>query len=723
MLINMDQPVWAWAEPNALHLLDFWAEFESAIRFVLVAETPAQALLRQAEDAPFNTEHTEFVLRQWQEVHQTMLHFALRHPLRCALVWGHEAKSHPEQLVAHLSGRWELPWQLGGVDPSDNAMPCPLAQHLALNLSKAYPAVQQLMDELQACITPLQSPQHQLQDPAELLVLYHSMQKEALRTRQIASLQGQLQEAMSQRQSAREQLNAIEAEHAQTRLRLDETTAALQQAKAVAERLYGFENDLAVARQQLQEKNQQIQRWESQITEQNEKSLALRTELEAKTQSLNQIQSQHGQLAQQIQKLEETLDQVQQQRTELQAESDQLLAQLHETQEELESYCIQNDALEKQMGELADLQKRWHQLFENHRDLYAVRTVHIEPAASEEQRYRVQLTGLHMAGRYFEQLEIGIGIDPQGCASLSVLRPPAEQAHDSLLRWPVGIQAGHSLELHPGNGIETSAERIAIFMQLSTSDWQLSQDLPRLLLTALDQTRGNLTPFDEIQLKDGLRRYLDEARPLRKILRFDSAWQLFPADAVRVCLQLSRVTLDHLSVPELELTLERPLADDVHAPTTLSLMPNTLFGNSEVMVLKWGVAGWQNTQCEPLVHDQLGKLLALLSALPLALVDAVHNGADKAQIKTWVHTVRQLRESKRSPSSVANTSTTPKAPKRNPKQSVTSTPRQKDVDLAKTTSQDATKAKRSVTRSHSNEPVALTSIAKHPVKTRRKTRA
>lgn len=45
-LSNLDQPCWGWASAQHLRLLDFWADFEPSIRFLLILLSPEEAIAR-----------------------------------------------------------------------------------------------------------------------------------------------------------------------------------------------------------------------------------------------------------------------------------------------------------------------------------------------------------------------------------------------------------------------------------------------------------------------------------------------------------------------------------------------------------------------------------------------------------------------------------------------------------------------------------------------------
>ena len=57
MLANLDAPVWGWADTRSHQLLDFWAQLDGDIRFVLLCQTPKQAITHLLTDPHPKEEH------------------------------------------------------------------------------------------------------------------------------------------------------------------------------------------------------------------------------------------------------------------------------------------------------------------------------------------------------------------------------------------------------------------------------------------------------------------------------------------------------------------------------------------------------------------------------------------------------------------------------------------------------------------------------------------
>jgi len=697
IISNIQQKTWAWAEPQSIKLLDFWAGLDNSIRFLLIAETPGQAILRQI--AQTKTATTSDILAQWLQDQQKLMHFWLRQPDRSLLVWRQSIELSPQKVAQHLCQQWSLDWQPHAPDKPSNGHPCALEAHLAEHACLHHTEVQQFFAELQACVAPIDDGDHlEIPQPLQLLERYALLQSQAQQAQKVPKLTEQLQQSQLQTtqtiaslQAAQQEAANKEATHHQLlaeqqsahQKELDKAQAELQLAlkkaheKAQAELLAALHQEKAKAQSEhLQLLHKEQTQYQAELNQSQQQQKALRSQvhdLQARLQELDlqlaqareaakevgalqqrlaasdkQLQTAQAEAAEmakvqeQLKATQQRLQGLEQQSAEVQEEAQTLLLQLHETQEELESYCIQNEELEQHTHALGKLQKRWAELFENHRNLYAVESLQLEALAEEPTAFSVVCEQLHMGGRYLPQLTATVRIEGDGCASITLQRP--ENDSGPLQRWPTFCAPGESLLLHPGSGAETPPARIAAFLQLTSSDWLISQNLPRLLLAALDHGVPHLDPTQNMLLQSGLQRYLDESKAYLSFCRFDSAHLLSVPNAEQLDLQIDRPSMDALSLPQLSLTLENQAGSQ-----TLVFPPNAWIPTEDTLRLQVNAQGWLPAQTETLQGPPLQRIHSLLEALPLALMDAVHNGADKAALKPWAETLRQMRKNIHNP--------------------------------------------------------------------------
>lgn len=100
LLANSDQSLWGWADTNAVSLLDYWADFDEEMFFVLVYDKP-DLLLQLA----LNNDAEAELQPQWEDwiaYNQALLQFATNHSNRCVLINAEQAMKHKAQFLQSL---------------------------------------------------------------------------------------------------------------------------------------------------------------------------------------------------------------------------------------------------------------------------------------------------------------------------------------------------------------------------------------------------------------------------------------------------------------------------------------------------------------------------------------------------------------------------------------------------------------------------------------------
>lgn len=121
MLGNLERPLWGWADPQAIYALDYWAELDSKLTFVLVYGEPEWVLMGRGEgddgDAATSPLSVGHLLGNWTAYNSALLRFRLRHPGRSVLV-------HAQQIEPASSVSVErLQTLLGGGAPVEAVAP------------------------------------------------------------------------------------------------------------------------------------------------------------------------------------------------------------------------------------------------------------------------------------------------------------------------------------------------------------------------------------------------------------------------------------------------------------------------------------------------------------------------------------------------------------------------------------------------------------------------
>lgn len=156
MLANQESTRWAWADPQAIHLLEHWSGQDPQAHFVLVYAPPHTAFAPQAA-APELSPPADpaSAARQWLAFNTSLLHFALRQPQRCTLL-GHDPAQSGNTL-ADLHSLLGLPApgtsqpSAGPDAPAEEAQPAQAAATLAARqLAQQHPDMADLYAQLQA---------------------------------------------------------------------------------------------------------------------------------------------------------------------------------------------------------------------------------------------------------------------------------------------------------------------------------------------------------------------------------------------------------------------------------------------------------------------------------------------------------------------------------------------------------------------------------------------
>lgn len=177
LLANLSQSQWGWADTQSVAALDFWAEFEPGIRFLLLTADPqeylAHCLLEDADESP---KDERAYLKQWQDEHERLLAFYLKYPERCLLVNARQAEANPASLVHQLSKRlnFNLDAAIAQLPAHTNhqelsSAPATLARYVASKaLQEHAKPLAALFNELKAAQQPLAEPDAQADEDGNI---------------------------------------------------------------------------------------------------------------------------------------------------------------------------------------------------------------------------------------------------------------------------------------------------------------------------------------------------------------------------------------------------------------------------------------------------------------------------------------------------------------------------------------------------------------------------
>lgn len=315
-LENMRHPMWAWADPRSVWLLDFWQQFEPNLHFVLVYTSPQRAL---AEALAAEREHgadTASLMAAW-EAHQTeILRFHHRNPQRTILVDAAECLAAPAALLDACAARWELELAPGAGRLPAPPAPAPLVGYLAEQLRQTHPNLQVLQQELQASLhallpgQPVGSDTPELLDAVEDYRLMHGAAARAeVLAHEVEALSGRLASLDSELGRVRLAEAGLQAEH----------DAAVRRAQQLAGELAQASDSARALAEENAEHRRSIAALKEALAQQQAEAASLKAAL-AETRS----------------------------------ESELLLQQMHQLQEEMERWFLEN----KELGEIKASSRR-----------------------------------------------------------------------------------------------------------------------------------------------------------------------------------------------------------------------------------------------------------------------------------------------------------------------------------------------------------------------------
>jgi hypothetical protein len=671
MVANMDSANWGWAHPGAVQYLEFWAQLDSDIRFVLVCEDRQSLVCRLVEqgETPANI-HTHVAL--WAQNHQEMLRFHLRNPNRSLLVWDAEVQSEPSKLIQRIKRDWQIPLNAALADAQALQHPTALLQYIALSILSGHPQTEHIGYELQSLIGPSHWPAASKQiETADLIEIYGHLQERT-------ELQGQLQRALTKNKDLQEESDLLLAQLHQVQEKLEKyflmnlaeqekvkaETAAKQDAlnklateqKASAS-LKTQKDELSAAQQLALTKNKDMQEaLDKQVSLTKEAQEKVKAETAAKQDALNKLaaeQKSSAALKKQTDELNAAQQQALAKNKNLQEESDLLLAQLHQVQEELEKYYLQHK--ERQI-EVQKLQDRWLRVVLSHPELQDFEVLELLSESSTELTAHWRINQLQVGDVMKGPFEFKTLIE-NGVTGLTFGK--SAKGHSPLHRWPLIAAKETQLSIIPVKGKEDPQKRSATLLQLGTTDWQMV----RLLTDKLVKTVGSAAMAKQIShgpaLLEGLKTQQQILDTVPALLRFDDIKLLGQQNTEQksvIGLRLTHADLQGLNANSFEFQVQLNLAagsamtsahlifDEKTAGTPFENWTQNVKSSAgqAVMALQLGPKGWQPPHwhlLSPLDHQWLQNTVRLL---PFMLATLQNQGV-KLQ-KGWTPWVQAATE-------------------------------------------------------------------------------
>lgn len=466
-IANMNLPLWGWYESLSTWLLDFWADFEPKIRFLLVCTPPDYQLARAVEDVAGPPPDAADITASWMEHHRRLLEFYHRLNDRCLLVDARDCAIHVGDLVQHCADEWYMPLGETGNEAPGPAPPGTLAAHLAADFLRAQPEAAALWREMNATLTRFgPAPEKKIIPAAEIISSFRALCDRSREQQRIADLEAGIS---------------------------------------------GLQNDLKKVRSELTSAGSEIEK-----ARDEQGKLAAQHEKQVET-----LAAERDRLRAESSGLKERFDTLTRQQRETVEENDLLLQQLHQVQEELERYYLENRDADTR---LEQAEARWRRMLDHHPEYCDYGSVTIDPVEEEPESLSWDIRDLEIAGRRFPELRVTT-FELAGVAGFRILRDGQENAAGPLLRWPAAASGEQRLTIIPV--AETSEDvkaRVALLRSLAAGDWQLFQRLSGFFKNCLQKhaLAGHLPRDRRISAQAAFDRFLELAAAFPASLRFDT---------------------------------------------------------------------------------------------------------------------------------------------------------------------------------------------------------
>ena len=238
-LANLEQPVWGWSDPNSIHLLEFWRDFDPAFQFVLVYASPEYALAQQLEKhvgADPDDGWMEAALAGWSAYNDALLRFYLQNRDRALLVNAETILDSPADFLKACRDRFDT--ELNQVNDLDlmDSQPQAMAVWSAAHLLEDSPERLSLYQELESASDLPHGTSPDTDLAARAIKDHHAMQQ-------------RLQSLTAERDELRAEKTILVDEIEELRRRIDESASALAAEqngkKALQDRIAELEAELS----------------------------------------------------------------------------------------------------------------------------------------------------------------------------------------------------------------------------------------------------------------------------------------------------------------------------------------------------------------------------------------------------------------------------------------------------------------------------------------------
>lgn len=375
MLANSESPLWGWSDPKAVKILEYLAELDEDMMFVLTYDKPHHVIMKSMESVDnvddLNHSLIEEQIQDWLMYNQALLAFQKKYPERCLLVNGEQVVHSAQKYIASVAQKltWQIDQQAIDTQLTSSVMAkqavatCDLTGFFVEQILAQNSTVQDMFLLLQQnADMSLVNPKSHVDSALELLKQAIGNQSQLHSTKELLqSSQSEMIKYQQKAEKAEQDNHKIVCQFDKARQQLQEVqqenSLVITQLHQVQEELekYYLDNQSTQEKLKIATEEAKVAKQLAETQKQQAKDLA---EAKAKAEKVaNEHKKQLEALNQSKQTLEKQLNEQKQQQQasqDVQQENELLITQLHQVQEELEKYYLENQRLKAEQEMLRE---------------------------------------------------------------------------------------------------------------------------------------------------------------------------------------------------------------------------------------------------------------------------------------------------------------------------------------------------------------------------------
>jgi hypothetical protein len=161
MMANIDKPMWCWADPSSVSLLNYWKSLDSQLAFIFVYDNPNEFILKNfTSTEPLSPEALKTKLNEWCLYNKALLDFYNRNKASSLLVNSQQINADASGYLQYVENQTGIPLLTDITIKTDDAIDKFFSQeesldrnsykYLADDLLEQFPQVMELYEELES---------------------------------------------------------------------------------------------------------------------------------------------------------------------------------------------------------------------------------------------------------------------------------------------------------------------------------------------------------------------------------------------------------------------------------------------------------------------------------------------------------------------------------------------------------------------------------------------